>query len=273
MELFFHHAALNPGRPVCIGLQIGGRTRVAKEALINNLEERGLAALYFEDTNYGISMGSIPDSFGKTDEELAAMPPFVRDFVCNKGIEKGDPYCGSRKFTTDICPTRKFQTSWHPGWRWHALVGNIYALSMIEALHEALDDIKDSVYGHQELFDKLKAKEDEFYTQFIQSGVHEEYVKQVAYEGGLIDPKIFFSRGVCRTGRLPAESRFLGIQTESDKVGFLDYDKGIGWKEAIPFGTNRTSGLEMPLVYVEQDRQVCEVPTTYGTLFAWTKWT
>lgn len=114
MEVYFRHAGMNPGRPACVGLFIEGRFRAAHVQVLSDLQEAGLSALYLD--HFSDVVDKIPDTFGLTVEQAADLPPFVRDFKCDKKVEKGDPSCGDHKFTSSICPTRKFKTSWHPGW-------------------------------------------------------------------------------------------------------------------------------------------------------------
>jgi hypothetical protein len=41
-----------------------------------------------------------------SEEEVAAMPEFVRNLKCGKQIEKGDPGCGASKFNATMCNSR-----------------------------------------------------------------------------------------------------------------------------------------------------------------------
>ena len=74
-----------------------------------------------------------PDMFGKTDAEIAALPPYVQYFKCNNRIEEGDPGCGDYKFNMSLCPQRTGRNTWHPGWRYHALMGHTMAFTVLEA--------------------------------------------------------------------------------------------------------------------------------------------
>jgi hypothetical protein len=68
-----------------------------------------------------------------------------------------------------------------------------------------------------------------------------------------------FHRGpnICHTARLPAETRHLGILTESSLVGEDSYDKGIGLKSAR---NSTPEDKSMQLVYTERARQSCPIP-------------
>jgi hypothetical protein len=83
---------------------------------MKQLEEIGLTSLILDDREEKAMNEIIPDTAGKSEEEIAAMPEFIRSFKCGKQIEKGDPGCGTEKFNSTICTSRKFKTSWHPGW-------------------------------------------------------------------------------------------------------------------------------------------------------------
>jgi hypothetical protein len=73
-----------------------------------------------------------------------------------------------------------------------------------------------------------------------------------------VDTEMFF-RGpnICHTARLPAETRHLGILTESSLVGEDSYDKGI----EVEIAKNYTpEDKSMQLVYTEGARQSCPIP-------------
>jgi len=74
--------------------------------------------------------------------------------------------------------------------------------------------------------------------------------------GGLKANELYRNKAICHTALLPAETRYLGILTESNKTGFHSYDTGIelnSAKEQTPNGT------ELPLVYDPGTRPNCEV--------------
>ena len=65
------------------------------------------------------ALQTVPDTAGKTEEEIEAMPKYVRSFRCEKNIESGEP-CKKTKFSyiggDEPCNQRKYRVSWHPGW-------------------------------------------------------------------------------------------------------------------------------------------------------------
>jgi hypothetical protein len=112
MQQYFLRAAMLPNRPAFVALHMGG----SRQNLMKELEEIGLTSLVLDPGEESEKINAIPDTTGLTDEEVAEMPIFVRNFKCGKQIEKGDPGCGSEKWNATMCNSRKFRTSWHPGW-------------------------------------------------------------------------------------------------------------------------------------------------------------
>jgi hypothetical protein len=116
------------------------------------------------------------------------------------------------------------------------------------------------------LYNDLKISEDEDYAKFQQSKVPVS-IKDVLPPDGVDDfDRDAFARGdnYCHTARLPAEIRHLGILTETtSQIGIQTYDQGIGLKE-IKSRVSSDSVLKNPpmhLVYTEDDRQQCPIPT------------
>lgn len=107
------YATQNDNRPVMMALQIG----TARRDVVESIARMGLCILQNEDKDIlKLLKDGVPDTFGMTEEQINAMPPYIRNFKCDKRIEEGDPYCSSDKYTLNLCPERLYQTSWHPGW-------------------------------------------------------------------------------------------------------------------------------------------------------------
>ncbi|VEU44807.1 unnamed protein product [Pseudo-nitzschia multistriata] len=101
----------------------------------DSLAENNGLALFLTDTSYWkIMTEAVPETSGLTSAEIEELPELVRYFKCNGGIEKGDPFCGEKKYSEEVCPKRDGQVSWHPGWKYHALLGNSMALFLTEML-------------------------------------------------------------------------------------------------------------------------------------------
>jgi hypothetical protein len=114
MVQYFMRAALLPNAPAVLALHTAGQK--GRRNVIRDMNKAGMAASEFD---FGVENGmysKIPDTTGKSEEEMAEMPELVRKFKCGSQMEKGDPGCGKAKFNSTICGHRKFRTSWHPGW-------------------------------------------------------------------------------------------------------------------------------------------------------------
>jgi hypothetical protein len=73
-----------------------------------------------------------------------------------------------------------------------------------------------------------------------------------------IDRNLFFrGSNICHTARLPAQTRHLGILTESSMVGEDSYDKGVEQGHARHHPPEDGS---MALVYEADQRETCPVP-------------
>ena len=79
------------------------------------LEAMGLAAFQSGNNEISVMREGVPDSSGLSEEEIAALPEYVRNYRCGTSFENGDPYCRTDKFTKWGCEKRIAQTSWHPG--------------------------------------------------------------------------------------------------------------------------------------------------------------
>lgn len=248
-----------------MALQVDGKHGHSRIESMRGLEDRGLATLYLKAAVYDHVISKIPLSSGKTDTELDAMGDYVRNFKCaDKTVEAGEPYCASEKWLLTICPERKHKNSWHPGYKWHALVGHIVSLTLMEVLYDALRDLKArGSFAPAALLDELRAQEDADYARFQSSpllDIAQDFLidKEEKMEIGDVDLSVLFHRpALCHTGIRPAEIRYSGILTESSQVGLSSFDRGIGRQEANRIENDSD---RMRLVFEEADIQQCSVP-------------
>ena len=108
------------------------------------------------------------------------------------------------------------------------MVGHALALFLVDNLLDALKELIDLEYESVDaLLSKLLREEDDVYNNHIlkadfKSKAENLYYlddKDKEYEG-LIEPSVFFSSNtMCHTARLPAQTRYLGYLTDTDKVG------------------------------------------------------
>jgi hypothetical protein len=271
MELYMYRAFANENRPAFIGVNVGINSRW--QDVMASLEERGLAVFYKDDREARVIDEYIPDTLGKSEAEIDAMPAFIRSYKCgNAGQEQGEPTCRISKFTDthDVdCEKRRFRVSWHPGWKWHALQGNLETLFLMEVLYGAMYSIqarqeessgKNFLATATQMLLELEKQEDFDYDLYQQSDLppmservlklpDEQQTKEVL-------SILYKQPNFCHTARLPAEIRHKGILTMSQQKGFFDYDKGTELKDAnqlISFPNDI-----IPLVYDQSARQKCQ---------------
>jgi hypothetical protein len=259
-NLYQRRAGLNKARPINIAFHAEGSSRVGRLACAAELEESGLAVLVGSEDVTKAAAGALPDTFEVVDE-VDSMPEYVRGFRCQNQIEQGEPLCGKLKWNDTICEKRLYKTSWHPGWKVHALHGNLIAFFLFEILDDAIKIIEESTLPESELYSQLQTSEDADYKRFFESPVPDTLVEAIPEsERGLVDLNLFVKgQTFCHTARLPAEIRHLGRLTSSTKTGFIDYYKGISLSSAQTSMTVR-DGV-MPLTYSEYERDDCPIPT------------
>lgn len=115
LQHYFYRAGVTSGRPAFLAVHVGGRPMPHRIAAMKELEELGFAAFYGSSTAQVAMNKAVPDSFGLSDEQIKAMPEYIRNFKCGEQMEKGEPYCGVEKYSRGICEKRNFQAGWHPG--------------------------------------------------------------------------------------------------------------------------------------------------------------
>jgi hypothetical protein len=158
LELFMVRVAHLPSRPVAVAFpreqQLDGEDdahhRQRRRHVLANLAQHGLPAFVQDEAEFQNRLKKhVPDTFGKTQAEIDHMSRFTRSFVCQGQVEEGDPYCDDEKFDMSVCPDRRFRTSWHPGWKWHAYQGNLMAVFVVKAVEHAVAMLRQHV-SHQE---------------------------------------------------------------------------------------------------------------------------
>lgn len=216
MLLYFYHAALAQSRPAVLGIGIvghGGR----RDLTLQVMEDLGMTSFIMDEAVVKEMRDAVPDTFGKTDEEIALMPPYIRHLRCIEKFEAGDPGCDEDKFNMSLCTGRRFRTPWHPGWyvygywsadnafitrlstvltfsyrllscsllatfhrKMHALFGNSMALFIIEVLREALEQLGSlSAKEREDLYLTLDAEEEADYQHILSSPIPEVMQKEV----------------------------------------------------------------------------------------------
>lgn len=119
----------------------------------------------------------------------------------------------------------------------HALQGHLISLPFIHTLIEGVEEIAASSADTAAQLDELQKEENKEYEDFLAKPLPTEEVKfekefaEVMQIEGLLDT-IFKEPNVCRTSLAPSQTRYLGISTNSDKVG----GPSEGWLETYDLG-------------------------------------
>jgi hypothetical protein len=155
--------------------------------------------------------------------------------------------------------------SWHNS-KVHALDGHSLALFMAQYLIDALKDLADHDQKDAEtLLAALKKEDDEIHQSFANAELPESISnfykkpKEGQYDPGIDNSLFFKGPSICRTGRLPAKSRYLGYMTNNGKTGDIApytqeaYDTGIS--EGTAKSTASETNDEMRLVFAADARE------------------
>jgi hypothetical protein len=116
MLMYFLRAGTLAQQPAIVGYNLVQGRNGERPKTIQAVEDTGMPAFLLDNEVDKAINAAIPDTFGLSDEEIAEMPKFVRNFKCQNQVEKGDPGCDENKWNLTICAFRPFKTSWHPGW-------------------------------------------------------------------------------------------------------------------------------------------------------------
>eukprot|EP00535_Pseudo-nitzschia_heimii_P006093 CAMPEP_0197183210 /NCGR_PEP_ID=MMETSP1423-20130617/7663_1 /TAXON_ID=476441 /ORGANISM="Pseudo-nitzschia heimii, Strain UNC1101" /LENGTH=670 /DNA_ID=CAMNT_0042633773 /DNA_START=138 /DNA_END=2150 /DNA_ORIENTATION=+ len=241
---YAYRGALSAGRPAFMGIRVN-LDRGSQNEMIELLGKNGVP-IFVEDNNlWTIMRQGIPDTVGLSSDEIDAMPEYVRNFKCDGVIEKGEPFCLIEKYSTDVCPDRQGKAPWHPGIKTHAMVGHSLALFLIDNLLAALQKLNELEYEDVEtLLSRLKKEEFEDRVKKIDFGEYATKLYSIDdsedKDGIDFDPNIFFTdKSMCHTAQLPAQIRYMGYLTNTEKIGGPasfgneTFDVGIEEKEAL----------------------------------------
>lgn len=261
-NLFASRAGVHSNRPVHISISTSGRRYQGRRDMLKLAEDAGVPTLHLLPSVEAEVANGVPDSFGLPDEELAKLGPYARYFKCKGALEKEDK-CGDLKYNDNVCPHRKFKASWHPGWRQHAITGNIMALFLTETMIDALKILAQSSQLPRELYAKLLKEENNEYEKYFNStvpDVTDGFVSPELVAAGLKSQYFFRNKAVCKTSLLPAQTRFLGTLSDGKGKGEAGgYFQGIEEGRAAANPSPEGDRKNMTLVFEARDRQTCPV--------------
>lgn len=247
---YAYRGLLSPGRPALVYIDGVRNANLDGRAF----EEEGLAVFKTDIQSVPTVIkgenlklpDSAPNGIPLKDEEMQQLPPSLQALYCNGNLQ-GKPLCDGRKWSctrSDIqkgikcdCPNVGKRSSWHMGYKMHALQGRFLSLPFMEMFIEALEEISQSDKDTQILREELQAAEDEEFEAFKARPVFDairfnESRYATIYNITELFQTFFKGESVCRTSLVPSQTRYLGISTNSDKVG----GPQPGWAETYDVG-------------------------------------
>eukprot|EP00536_Pseudo-nitzschia_multiseries_P002555 jgi/Psemu1/183824/e_gw1.34.121.1 len=236
---YAYRGAISPGRPAFMGIRVRvSADKGEQDNMMEKLEEDGMSIFMEDDDLFHKMRLGVPDTFGLTTDEINAMPEYVRNFQCNGMFEKGEPFCETEKYSGEMCENRRGKAPWHPGIKTHAMVGHALALFLVENLQAALEELLKLEEDTGTLLSQLRQEEEKLYEkEVLKANFKKQAKKTFRVKNGKdidLDTSIFYTgNSMCHTARTPAQIRYLGYLTNTDKVGGpAAYDVGIQDKSA-----------------------------------------
>lgn len=231
-SLYVSRAGKHRNRPAVVAINIHGFDIDLRKDILQKVEDFGITTFYLLEEAMNSMQDALPDMLGMNQEQIDAVPEYVRYFKCKEQLEKSEPGCDANKYTP-TCPNRLHKAGWHPGWKVNAMYGNLMAMHLLHNLKGAVEEIGSDEYDPHERLLALKKEEDDDYERFNNEfSVPRDEPTPEFLEGdalAAIDPNwLNFSPLICHTALAPSQLRYKGIFTETeDELGMNGYYKGI----------------------------------------------
>ena len=179
---------------------------------------------------------------------------------------------------------------WHQGWKYHALAGNLLAVTLLDAFQDAIEEVSKLDPSTEETLEAkldrltsqlgvLNSEEESEYQGMLQSTIPEALDSIFQAMWPIDSPRWNATQGylpllrdpiLCHTGILPAEIRFRGILTESNITGNVhnqNYDMANSFetleqqerpKKEVGTGfVDPRQPNSIPFVMSEKEREQC----------------
>lgn len=138
-EYWMQRASLIQSRPVLVAHHLD-KIRYRRQVGQLRRQQPHLPLLVMDDAVVTRMEKSVPDSYIDTN-----LPPLLKNLKCGTDFLEATAACKNGKFRRDVCEERRWMTSWHPGYKRLALWGNLYALFLVDALQEAVQELQTEV--------------------------------------------------------------------------------------------------------------------------------
>jgi hypothetical protein len=144
------------------------------------------------------------------------------------------------------------------------MFGSVMALAMVDILEAAASGlVQRGKYKPTKLMNELKAEEDLEYDKFLRSDLTAQARENILQDPAIDMNVVVRQRPFCRTARLPAQARYLGIMSDNNVhaspiISYTNYEMGIPTEVAKRTPNPDTA---MRLTYdTPHDARGCPVP-------------
>jgi len=252
-DLWANRFGLHPTSPTLFDGH-NKKKKYSHKEIHESYELHGLSAFHID---YNVVNKNIPLSTGPNAVDKNTLTEALYGYMCEKGIEANtDTICKPLKFDTErFCPNyRKYQVSWHNGWKDHLFMGYTIALFLadefVSAVKEVIDEIPNESKGGEDnngggtaylnrlvaeeqndrrLFEKASSaglveletnyEDDDHTVDSVALSKYSSTMLKIANITAKVYRRLLRSPSImCRTSLLPAESRFEGIVHDPQKT-------------------------------------------------------
>jgi len=232
-------------------------------------------------------MEAVPDMEGMSDQQIEQVPENLRYFKCGRMTENGEPGCADHRWNNTVCTNRRYRVAWHPGWKIHALEGNLLAMTVLDLWEDAIQHLIDMEPSEPEtlmqrkerlevLLRQIDQEDKAKYDNIFESPIPERLEKVVDkwWTGDRADRMADMSKesfmkapAFCEFASLPADIRLRNFYTENltatpgKYTDLTSFEAGIDYNFLREFEINISSpaypwrGDKIKLIQNSRDHQ------------------
>ena len=263
-----HRKAMHHSRPALVSLH----QTTSQTQLLKQMEDLGMTILAWDEQHESGALDEFPDMLGH--ERPEEIPRLARFMQCAHRYERGTPGCTEHKYNTSVCASRSGMTTTtattttsnsqsNPGFKYHALTGNILSFVLLDLLEDAVtslqertpvDKLESPDEMHNRLAQELKeihVKEQEHYNNIFSTDFHwtpSSSDMDASPDNPLMNDlgALLKTPALCHTALLPADIRMKGLLTENTTAVTSRVTDIAGYEQAVLFSTIRDTEHHRP---------------------------
>jgi len=270
VPLWVNRAGIHPSNPVLFLMDSNSTERYQNH--FEKVDIDGLSSVLLDhDFFLQIQKERLPDVHDSSISQKS-LPKAIQYHICAGGVEglqscedvwrnyicedyNHGSLCLQHKYDLQReCRTTRYQRSWTPGWKTHLFKGRLLGYFLVQMLGDALiklDKIRrlQGLKTWQNILQFLMQREEDNKEQFINSKLPKDLIQHYPIPFSTL----FRKQVMCHTALFPAEIRYQGILTESNKKGYGPGQYELGLNENTPY-----RGSVLPLIHGHGSSSRCD---------------